>query len=118
MEAGGRDFESGTPSGLGGVILGGQGRGMGRGEEESEVPLVTREPFSTISKEMLEKADGGGFSWDPAAEGLPRTESGRMVEPMFGPAGPFSGLTVWHRDSGYRTSGLGPEFSMGQPLPP
>lgn len=118
MEAGGRDFESGTPSGLGGVVLGGQGWGMGREEEDSEVPLVTREPFSAISKERLQKADGGGFSLGPASEGLLTTESGRMVEPMFGPAGPFSGLMVWHRDSGYRTSGLGPEFSMGQPLPP
>lgn len=114
VEAGGRDFESGTPSGLGGMVLGGQGQRPGR-KEESEVSFVTRAPFSTISKETVQKADGGGFSWGPASEEFLRTESGRMV---FGPAGPFSGLTVRHCDSGYRTSGLGPKVSMGQPLPP
>lgn len=78
------------------MVPGGQGRGMGREEEESEVWLVTREPFSTIRKGTVQKADGGGFSWGPAPEELPRAESGRMVGPVFGPAGPFSGLTVWH----------------------
>lgn len=59
-----------------------------------------------------------GFSQGLASEGLLRTRSGRMADPVFCAAHPFSGLTVWRCDSDYRTSELGPEFSTGQPLPP